>query len=83
MSHAAALGCLEHLAGRVEGDQFDRHAKAFRQLAGEIDGDAGGIAVRPLLRQHDVALVDRGAQRAGGGESFTTSGDCARVYAFL
>ena len=59
---------LERLAGAVEDDELDPHPEPFRQLAGKIHGDAERLAVRPLLRQHAIALVDGGAKPAGGGE---------------
>src|SRR5262249_23924658 len=48
--------------------ELERHAEALGKLARQIRRDAARLAVRPLLREHAVAVVDRGAQLAGRRE---------------
>ena len=74
MSSLPALQRIERLAGAVEDHELDRHAEPLAEFAGQFDGDAERLAVRALLRQHAVALVDRGAKLAGGGEFFNDLG---------
>ncbi len=66
-----ALHRVEGFAGAVDDDLLQRHAEPLRKLLREIDGDA---ARRPghrvALHQHRIGDVERGAQRAGGGERF-------------
>ena len=70
----AALQRIEHLAGGVEDHELERQAEALGQFPRQIGGDAQRLAVRPLLRQHGIALVDRRAQRAGRGKTLTDVG---------
>ena len=53
---------VRHLAGGVERDEVDRDPEPAAELAGEIDRHAAKRAGRVALRQHRVAVVDRGAQ---------------------
>ena len=64
MSTLPRLQRLERLAGGVEAGERRRHAEAPGQLARQLRRDAARI-VRRAVRQHDVAEIDRGAQRAG------------------
>ena len=71
----AGLDGVEHLAGRLEGDEFDRHAKPLAELAGEVRRDALGLSGRVvLLRQHAIAEIDGRAQRAGGAKFLQDGG---------
>ena len=58
---------LEHFARLVVEDELERNAEPSRQLAGEVGGDAAGAVTLPP-REHRVAEVDGGAQRARRGE---------------
>jgi hypothetical protein len=53
---------VRDLAGGVERDEVDRHIEPAAELAGEVDRHAAKRAGRVALRQHRVAVVDRGAQ---------------------
>ncbi len=69
MSHSPLRGGVEHLAGGVIGDEFDRNAEPLAKFARQIGRDALGLAGGfVLLRQHAVAEIDGGAQFAGRGE---------------
>ncbi len=65
----ARLQRVEHLAGGVERNESDGDAETLAKLAGEIGGNAFGVLIAgTALRQHAVAVIDRGTQRAGGSE---------------
>ena len=65
ISQAFCLAPVEHFAGRGVDDVIDRHAEPLGERRREFGCDTVGLAIRPLLRQHAVAEIDRGAEFAG------------------
>ena len=64
MSTLPALSASNALPAASKQVSARRHAEALRQFARQLRRDAARI-VRRAVRQHDVAEIDRGAQRAG------------------
>ncbi len=65
---AAARG-FDDLACGFESDQFQAHTQARREFARQVDRHAARLARGWVPRREDrVAVVDRCAQRAAGGE---------------
>src|SRR5262249_41692968 len=59
----ALLQRVDYLAGGIEGDEFDRDRETLGELARKLRRDPARLSARRvLLRQHDIAAVDRRAQ---------------------
>ena len=70
-AHVRLLGGhrIDRFAGRIKGHQGQTHAQAARQFGGQVDRDTFGLTgCCVFLGQDGVAQIDRGTQRAGGGE---------------
>ena len=60
---------VEYAAGSVEGDETHRHAEPMTQFARQVGGGAARrLFAVATLRQHAVAVIDRGAQHASRRE---------------